>query len=154
MKGEVLTSFKTLLQEHGLKATLQRLAILEEIHKHGHIDVDMLFAALQTHFPTLALGTLYRNLSELSQKGILTEVALPGQKQKYEIAKAPHVHLICEQCGKIEDKTLDLNAIITQLEEENHYKINCKAVSFYGLCETCQKDPAAAAKKIPCNPLS
>ncbi|MBU1642890.1 transcriptional repressor, partial [bacterium] len=138
-----MTSFKTLLQEHGLKATLQRLAILEEIHRYGHIDVDALFASLNKRFPTLALGTLYRNLNELSQKNILTEVTLPGQKQKYEIAKAPHVHLICEQCGKIEDKTIDLHAVIAQLEEENHYKINCKAVSFYGLCEACQKDPSA-----------
>jgi Fe2+ or Zn2+ uptake regulation protein len=132
-----------------LKATLQRLAILEEIHKHGHIDVEMLFAALQKHFPTLALGTLYRNLNELSQKGILTEVTLPGQKQKYEIRKAPHVHLICEQCGKIEDKTIDLDDVIAQLEKENHYKISSKAVSFYGLCEACQKKSSATVKKIP-----
>lgn len=134
-----MISFKTMLQTHALKATHQRLAILEEIHKHGHIDVDMLFASLHERFPTLALGTLYRNLNELSQKNILAEVALPGQKQKYEIQKAPHIHLVCETCGKIEDKALDLHRVIAQVEAESHYKISSNAVTFTGICEACQK---------------
>jgi Fur family peroxide stress response transcriptional regulator len=134
-----MTAFKTLLQSHALKATHQRLAILEEIDKHGHIDVDTLFASLHERFPTLALGTLYRNLSELSQKKILAEVALPGQKQKYEILKTPHVHLVCERCGKIEDKTLDLSSVIAQIEDLSRFKISGNAVTFTGICEACQK---------------
>ena len=43
--------------------------------------------------------------------------------------------------------------MIAQLEKENHYKINSNAVSFYGLCENCQKRSKTEAKKIPCNPL-
>lgn len=142
-----MTSFKTVLQSHDLKATHQRLAILEEIEKHGHIDVDTLFSSLHARFPTLALGTLYRNLSELSQKKILSEVTLPGQKQKYEILKAPHVHLVCEVCGKIEDKELDLKDVIAQVEAQSRYKISSNAVTFSGICETCQKKAREEAQK-------
>jgi Fur family peroxide stress response transcriptional regulator len=142
-----MTAFKTMLQSHDLKATHQRLAILEEIDKHGHIDVDTLFASLHERFPTLALGTLYRNLSELSQKKILAEVALPGQKQKYEILKSPHVHLVCEVCGKIEDKALDLSSVIAKVEAQSHYKITGNAVTFSGVCEACQESARKAARE-------
>jgi Fur family peroxide stress response transcriptional regulator len=142
-----MTTFKTMLQSHALKATHQRLAILEEIDKHGHIDVDTLFASLHERFPTLALGTLYRNLGELSQKNILAEVVLPGQKQKYEILKAPHVHLVCEVCGKVEDKALDLSSVIAQVEAQSRYKINSNAVTFSGVCEACRKKARKEAQE-------
>ncbi len=133
-----MSNYQEILQNNNLKATHQRIAILEAIDHAGHIDVDKLFKNLRKHFPTLALGTMYRNLSEMSDKHILLEVTLPGQKVKYELKKEPHIHLVCNGCGKIEDRTLDIEDKIKECEEENDFTVLDSNIVFTGLCQKCQ----------------
>jgi Fur family transcriptional regulator, ferric uptake regulator len=62
-------------------------------------------------------------------------------KLRYELAgKEHHHHLVCENCGKIEDV---LSRVIPALEEEikNKHKFLVKrhSLEFFGLCEDCQK---------------
>jgi len=128
----------TLLREHNLKATSQRLSILEMIERYGHIDIESLFEKLHATFPTLALATLYRNINDLVQKGIVSEVKLPHQKQKYEITKDEHAHLLCDTCGMIEDATIDTSSLSEQIKNQYGYDVQSCTIVLNFTCPHCR----------------
>lgn len=128
-------NFELTLKENNLKATHQRLVILTEIYKAGHIDLDSLFNKIRKKFPTIALATLYRNLSDMASRHILSEVKIPRSKNVFEIRKPEHIHLVCEKCGKIED--LDQN--VQDLFANVPYKITKVDVHISGICSNCLK---------------
>lgn len=139
-----MKNYEELLRSHHLKATHQRLAILGEIEKAGHIDVETLYKNIHDAFPSLALGTLYRNLNDLKETGILTEVKLPERKCRYEITKEPHVHMICEACGKVEDAIVEAETFVHQVEEETGYALKEADMVFTGTCGHCRENRKSA----------
>lgn len=133
-----MNHFETLLREKQLKATLQRIVILKEIEKEGHMDVEELHNNIKESFPTMALGTLYRNLNDLVEKGILSEIQVPKQKQKYEICKTPHAHLVCEKCDSIMDVDADMDMLSESVKNKGVFRITGASVVLSGVCPTCQ----------------
>lgn len=134
-----MVDFENMLREHQLKATFQRLSILSEIERCGHIDVEALHTNIKKSFPTMALGTLYRNLNDLVEKGILAEVQIPQQKQKYELVKTPHAHLVCEVCDSVVDVDADLHGVINSIGDKGKFHVLGTTVVLSGVCESCQK---------------
>ena len=133
-----MNQYETMLRERSLKATHQRMVILSEIEKAGHIDVDTLYRNIHDAFPSLALGTLYRNLNDLKETGILTEVKLPERKSRYEISKEPHVHMVCESCGAVEDVVADTGDLLLRMEEQTGYDVLRSELVFIGTCSRCK----------------
>jgi Fur family ferric uptake transcriptional regulator/Fur family peroxide stress response transcriptional regulator len=135
-----MSDYVALLKEKGLKATFQRMNILEVIEKHGHMSVDDIYEEVMKVHPSLSLATIYKNIILMQENGILVEVPIAGKKSKYELAKADHLHLICTECGEVEDKMCleKTDAVFHQLTEEEHFKLNRRQVNLYGICEACQ----------------
>lgn len=132
-----MTNFKNILQAKDLKATHQRLVILNELEKSKHIDIDKLYDLVIINSPTLSKATLYRNLNDLVIKDIVTEVKLPNQKNKYETTKLPHIHLVCKECGSIVDDTVDISFLLKEVYKHTHFKIETSTISLGGVCEKC-----------------
>jgi len=128
------------LREHGLKATIQRLAILEAIDKAGHIGIDDLYKQVSRQYPSFSLSTVYKNIEGMQEAGLLVEVPVAGGKSKYEVLKEDHVHLICQNCGKIIDKPLtdDIIAVIGTMSHIDGFE-HCKSsINLYGICDDCR----------------
>ncbi len=140
-----MRDYVELLKENGLKATFQRTNILEVIDKHGHMSVEDIYEEVMKVHPSLSLATIYKNIILMQENAILVEVPIAGEKSKYELAKADHMHLICTECGEVEDKMcLDkTDTVFHQLTEEEHFKLNRRQVNLYGVCENCQKEDAS-----------
>jgi len=132
-----MSDYRAILKENDLKSTHQRVAILQFIEKAGHIDIETLLEKLKVNYPTMSQGTLYRNLHDLKEKGILLEVKTTQQRQKYEIKKEPHIHLECEKCGRLDDFKISTTALKSSVEVNSGYKINSANVLFSGLCQNC-----------------
>ncbi len=139
-----MTDYAVLLKANGLKATFQRMNILEVIEKHGHMSVEDIYEEVIKVHPSLSLATIYKNIILMQENGILVEVPIAGKKSKYELLKSDHMHLICTECGGVEDKMcLDkTDAIFHELTEEEHFKLNKRQVNLYGVCEKCQETGA------------
>lgn len=127
---------KEILRENGLKATHQRLVILEHIDRAGHIELDTLYDVLKESYPTLSLATLYRNLHELKSKAIVDEVNTKNKTVYFETKKNDHSHFVCKECGTIEDIALDSQSLIMQVSVAG-YKIDSEAITYYGSCKNC-----------------
>ena len=126
-----------MLKNYNLKATPQRLCILEVLKSYGHATLEDIEQFTKTKFPTLSLSTIYRNLKEMLKKGLISEVKLANKKDYYEIEKDSHAHLICTECGKIEDFRMDTDAIIDNMQLLTSNKIYNATISFDSVCKEC-----------------
>ena len=135
-----MTEYATLLKESGLKATFQRMNILEVIEKSGHMSVEDIYEEVTKVHPSLSLATIYKNIILMMEKGVLVEVPIAGKKSKYELSKVDHMHLICTEGGEVKDRScLDsTDKILYTLTEQEHFKLNKRQINLYGVCEKCQ----------------
>jgi len=140
-----LTDYATLLKESGLKATFQRMNILEVIEKSGHMAVEEIYKEVARVHPSLSLATIYKNIILMMSKGVLVEVPIAGKKSKYELAKIDHMHLICTECGEVEDRSCleSTDKILHDLTEQEHFKLSKRQINLYGVCEKCQMEEAS-----------
>ena len=95
--------YMELLKERGLKATPQRISVLKILDKHTHPTIDELYEEICIENPSVSLATVYKNLNMLKDEGLVVEVNTPNQKAKYDIFSHPHIHIVCENCGFVED---------------------------------------------------
>ncbi len=126
-----------MLKNHDLKATPQRLCILEVLKEYGHATLEDIEKFTKIKFPTLSLSTIYRNLKEMLKKGLISEVKLANKKDYYELEKESHAHLLCIECGKIEDFRIDTNDIINKMQLLTNNKICNTTISFDIICKEC-----------------
>ena len=131
-------NYETLLREHSLKVTPQRLGILSIMHANGHINVEDLFAHIRKRFASISLATLYKNINAMLENKLISEVKIPHMKAKYEISKAPHIHMLCKSCHEFIDLELDLNDLVTTASLKSHYRVEDTNVILSGLCERCK----------------
>ena len=127
------------LRRHHLKVTPQRLKIVESLNKFGHLNIDMLYQEVKETYPNVSLATVYKNISIMTENGLLEEVKVPECKSVFEISKAPHLHLHCSQCGKIEDFELDLDTVMRAVEEVSGYDVQSATLVIRGICPACRK---------------
>ena len=132
-----MTDYITLLQKSDLKATIQRTSILRSIEEAGHINIDDIYEVLKEQYPTLSLATVYKNITLMQENSVITEVPISSNKSKYELKKDDHIHLICQECGDIQDKKISSKTKETL--EISEFKLNSSQINLYGVCQVCQK---------------
>lgn len=92
------------LKSRGLKATPQRLVVLEELaRRHDHPTADDLHRALSARHPTLALSTVYSTLESFVRAGLAERLSLGGGYDRYDGNLEGHDHLVCRTCGRVDD---------------------------------------------------
>ncbi|QKF73589.1 peroxide stress transcriptional regulator PerR [Aliarcobacter faecis] len=134
-----MTNYANLLKEYDLKVTPQRVAIVDELYMNGHMNIDELYKKLLDRFPSVSLATIYKNVNSMLEKTFLSEVKIPNAKSVYELVKTEHAHLVCKECGFIEDIMLDSSDIIEQVSKINNFKIDSTDIVLSGTCKKCCK---------------
>lgn len=130
------------LKEHTLKVTPQRLKILSMLDKHGHLNIEDLYQQMLKEFPSISLATIYKNINQMMESGLIQEVKLPSQKSVYEVVKEPHLHMVCDKCHKVEDIVVGTDKIIEEAEKASGYKIEESFITLRGICPECQSKEA------------
>ncbi len=125
------------LKKHNLKATPQRLKIVDILYKNGHLNIDQLYELLLKKFPSLSLATIYKNINTMCKKLFLQEVKIPHQKNVYELSKNEHSHLVCSKCSSIIDIDLDTSKILAQAKSISNYKLYESSIVLSGICPKC-----------------
>jgi len=133
-----MNNYTKILREHNLKATPQRLAIADILYSYGHINIESLYEMMIKKFNSVSLATIYKNINLMIENSFIQEVKIPNAKSVYELTKTAHSHLVCENCGEVEDISLDLDGIIKYAEERSNFKIYKTALVFSGLCKKCR----------------
>lgn len=114
--------------------------ILEAVRESvEHPTADCIYEKLKKDNPHLSLGTVYRNLSQLSRNGLINKVSFPGEADRFDGMISKHYHFKCNVCGKVldikSDKISNLNDCIAR---EKGIKITSSNISFNGICSDCE----------------
>lgn len=118
------------------RMTKQKLAILGYLQNTtSHPSAEKIYNDLFKLCPKLSLSTVYRNISQLSEDGIIDRMSIKYDSDHYDANTAPHNHFICEKCGDIIDTSLG-NLTFENLDSIG--KVNSFCVYFYGICKKCQ----------------
>ena len=62
----------------------------------SHPTADWIYHQLHPDFPDLSLGTVYRNLSQLKNAGLIQSVGVVAGQERFDANISPHTHLICK----------------------------------------------------------
>ena len=130
------------LKNIGLKATLPRLKILQLFQKAQiasgvrHMTADDIHRLLITEQGDIGLATVYRVLTQFEQAGLLIRHNFETGKAVFELNEgAHHDHLICMQCGKVEEfNDPDIEKRQTRLAKERGFDLQEHALTLYGDC--------------------
>ena len=97
-------AIKRSLEESGLRCTPQRYAVMAFLMGHsGHPTAPEIFEAVNRLDPRSSKATIYNNLRNLVEAGLVREVAVEGRAARFDAKGTRHHHFICDRCGNVED---------------------------------------------------
>jgi len=126
------------LKEAGLKATPQRILILDFIMKHGHIGIETLYEKMKDIIPSISIATIYKNLKILEEKGLVREVSISSFKSLYELKNLPHIHIVCEKCRSVSDFFINEAEIKKYFKNLTNFDVNKVSIILFVECEKCK----------------
>jgi len=138
------------LAERGYRITPQRLAVVAAlVDARNHPSAEDLFARVRETCPTTSLATIYKTLDTLKEIGEVLELEFRDGSNRYDgVRPGAHPHLVCTQCGKIEDVDLEgLSALAAQVAATTGYQIRSHRVDFYGICAGCQAQERMSSRR-------
>ncbi len=97
-------AIKRCLAGSGLRSTPQRYAVMAFLMEQAaHPTAAEIFEAVNGADPRSSRATVYNNLRDLVQAGLVREVAVEGRAARFDAKGVRHHHFICDLCGNVED---------------------------------------------------
>ena len=128
-----------LLRERGLRATSQRVVMHRLLRDQArHLSAEELLSEAGEKLPGVSLPTVYATLELFEQLGIVRRVNGGGGTILWDTRADAHHHMICRNCGRIEDMEtpLDLESA-RRSAARSGFKADRAEVVVSGLCATC-----------------
>jgi len=139
---QIVQRFETFLRARELKLTAQRRRILDRAFEtHEHFSADELYAWLKTEpGPHVSRATVYRTLALLQEGGFVEGLDAGRGELVYEhvLGHAHHDHLLCLDCGKIEEFHDDrIEALQVEAAAKKGFVLVAHDLRLRGYCRTC-----------------
>lgn len=91
-----------LVRERGGRVTSARRLLLEVLFAaDGHRTAEELAAAVQARAPDIHISTIYRNLDDFENLGVVLHAHLGHGPATYHLTATAHCHLVCEVCDAV-----------------------------------------------------
>ncbi len=136
---------KNVLSNYGLKATHQRILILEAfIEASEHPTAEMLYNAAKPKSPSLSLGTVYKTLDAFKEVGLVQKVKTDEDTVRYDAKTDNHHHLFCQKTNRIIDyEDEELEALLRdyfQRKQIDNFEIEDIQLQLNGKIKDQEKD--------------
>lgn len=106
-----------------------------------HPTAETIYENLREEYPKISLGTVYRNLSLLTDIGEIRTISTGVGPDRFDGNVLPHYHFICRHCGQVIDLNVhELEHINLLAQHDFPGVIEGHRVFFYGSCAACAKD--------------
>lgn len=108
------------------------------ISAHDHPTAVQVYERVRESDKSISLGTVYRNLVQLEESGLIHSVAHTQGYMRYDTTEHEHDHFICAKCGRIIDveRDEDTDDILKSLNSRLGTSIS--TISLNGLCPECK----------------
>ena len=105
---------------------------------------EQVYEIARRSYPNISLGTVYRNLNQLSEHGILKKICSSYGSVRFDGRTDPHFHMVCTHCGKVFDVELEeLLSIKEKLSDMYGFDVINYEVSIQGICKECKNTEIA-----------
>ena len=132
-----MKSTQQYLLAHGIKPSVQRIAIMEYLFQHHtHPTVDEIYTELLPQIPTLSKTTVYNTLKLFVQQGTAMQIDIDEKNARFDSVMKTHGHFRCKACGCIID--IPLPEIHHLLPQNTDFSIDEAYVNVKGLCAECK----------------
>ena len=103
----------------------QRELVLSTLKENVvHPTAEYLYEILKDKNPKISLATLYRNLNQLAQAGIIKKIDGLETSAHFDHNTHNHYHFICDKCKKVFDISADVAPdIVTKTQDETGFYI-------------------------------
>lgn len=133
------------LRSKKVRLTPQRKTILKYlISHHTHPSAEMIYADLKDSVDNISMATVYNTVEMLVDYGLVIQLKTGDGSVHYDYFGHPHFHVVCDNCGKIND-VFDPHfvTIAKELEQLAHdksgYLVTGNSIEVTGLCPDCQR---------------
>lgn len=122
-----------------VRRSKKREAMLELMKStRTHPSADWIYQNMREQFPDVSLGTVYRNLNQLREEGIVKSVGVVNGQERFDAFTLPHSHFVCSRC----DAVIDLpncvpEGMVRSLAEEYGFVEKSSELHVYGVCADC-----------------
>lgn len=122
-----------------VKYSRQRECILNNLKsRRDHPTADMVYESVREEQPNISLGTVYRNLSFLVDRGEIRKISTGTGPDHFDGCASPHIHFICKKCDGISDME-DISGLNVIEKVHSQFKgiVDEYELKIFGTCEEC-----------------
>ncbi len=136
------------LRARGYRVTPQRQLVLEAVTALEHATPEEICTRVQQTARGVNISTVYRTLELLEQLSLVTHSHLSHGAPRYHLAaEAEHVHLVCRECGRIEEVGPEAVApLVAALEAGQDFETDVRHLTVFGRCGSCRSVSAPRAE--------
>jgi len=130
------------LEAAGLRATRQRLLVLDELAREPHdVTAQELHRRLRANGERIGLATVYRTLGALADHGIVDTLAHAPAEACYRLCgEGHHHHLVCSGCHRVvELAECGLDDWLAAAAAREDFVATAHRVEVTGLCASCRR---------------
>jgi Fur family peroxide stress response transcriptional regulator len=123
-----------------IKYSRQREAIKEYLsNTKEHPTADTIYMDIREIYPHISLGTIYRNLNLLVERGEVIRIKSMDESDRYDGNTHDHYHFLCNKCKRVLDIEMEsISQIKTIANKDFPGKIEGHVTYFYGTCDKCK----------------
>ncbi|MFU0791549.1 ferric iron uptake transcriptional regulator [Virgibacillus proomii] len=136
---------KKQLHAQSYKLTPQREATVRVLleRETDHLSAEDVYLLVKEKAPEIGLATVYRTLELLSELKIIDKINFGDGVSRYDLrkegAKHSHHHLVCSECGAVQEIEDDLLEEVEKIvQDEWGFKVKDHRLTFHGICKECQ----------------
>lgn len=106
--------------------------------RKDHPTADVVYQNVRQEFPNISLGTVYRNLTLLADRGEIQRLQVGDGVDHFDGDTSLHCHFVCSDCGSVTDLPMEcLDDMFRMARENFDGKIEKQMTCFYGVCGKC-----------------
>ena len=104
-----------------------------------HPTADALYALVRRELPKVSLATVYRNLNQLAELGMIRKISALDEKVHFDHNLESHYHFVCIKCKRVYDVPYDVAPDIAEaLRKHTGWEALTAEVLFKGICSHCK----------------
>ncbi len=104
-----------------------------------HPTADWIYEEVRKEVPNISLGTVYRNLKTMKERGEILELSSAGGLGRFDGNPENHYHFRCDRCGRVYDIDEPIDRTIDErVAARTGFEVFQHRLEFRGMCIECQ----------------
>ena len=106
-----------------------------------HPTAEWVFRELRKEYPGISLGTVYRNLNQLCENGLIQRLGVEKGQERFDGCVSPHAHFICNHCGEVTDlpDKEPGKRYLRDMSAQHRFSVSGYELTLRGTCKHCSQ---------------